>query len=303
MSGTAPDLGVRLAGATPATPAPRRRRRVDLGAVLGVVLVAAVLAMAALAPWLTQHDPTKNNLSRRLMAPPWTAAKSHPDHPLGTDALGRDLLSRILYGSRASLAIGMAATTLAALIGVALGLITGYFGGWIDKVIMRLADIQLAFPGILLALAVLAVLGPSTVNLIIVLALSHWVTFARLVRGEVMALKGRDFVAAARALGASDLRVMFQHLLPNLVTSLTVTFTVSLTRLIIAESSLSFLGFGVQPPTPTWGGMLGDGRSYLARAWWVSTLPGVALLITVMGINLLGDWLRDKFDPRLHRQG
>jgi peptide/nickel transport system permease protein len=278
------------------------RHRIDLGAVLGTILVSLVLAAAILAPLLTPHDPAKTNLSRRLVGPTWTASPTHPEHPLGTDALGRDLFSRILYGSRASLTIGLVATSVAAVVGITLGLVSGYYGGWIDKVLMRLADIQLAFPGILLALAILAVLGPSTVNLVVVLALSHWVTFARLVRGEVLSLKSRDFVLSAVAIGASDLRIMLRQLMPNLVTSLTVIFTVSLTRLIIAESSLSFLGFGVQPPTPTWGGMLGDGRSYLARAWWVSTLPGVALMITVLGINLVGDWLRDKFDPRLRKQ-
>lgn len=275
----------------------------DWGLALGSVFVLLVVFAAAFAPLLARHEPTKTNLGRRLMAPVWTDARSHPEHPLGTDSLGRDLLSRILYGARASLGIGLAATSLAGLVGITSGLLTGYYGGWVDRIIMRVADVQLAFPGILLALAVLAVLGPSTVNLIIVLALSHWVTFARLVRGEVMALKFRDFVTSAMALGASDLRVIMRHLIPNLVTSLTVIFTVSLTRMIIAESSLSFLGFGVQPPTPTWGGMLGDGRGYLARAWWVSTIPGFALLITVLGINLMGDWIRDKFDPRLRRQG
>lgn len=273
------------------------RIRLDIGGTIGIVLTILIVLTALIGPHITPHNPVKSSLADRLQPPVFVGGTAK--YPLGTDPLGRDILSRIIVGSRVSLGIGLLSTTLAILIGLPIGLISGFYRGRIDDVAMRIADIQLAFPAILLALAILAVLGPSTVNLIIVLSLAYWVPFARVVRGEILSLMQNDFIAAAYAIGAKPMRVMLRHLLPNLVSSLTVLYTVSLTRLIIAESSLSFLGFGVQPPTPSWGGMLGAGRDYLAQAWWVATLPGVALLISVLGINLVGDWIRDRLDPRI----
>ena len=291
----------------PSTPNQPHRRpawgrlRLDVPGTIGLLIVLTVLIVAIAGPALAPFDPLKSSLAARNK-PPGFVAPDGAIHVLGTDPLGRDILSRIIAGTRVSLAVGLLATTFAMLFGVAVGLLTGYNRGWLDSLLMRLADIQLAFPAILLALAILAVLGPSTSNLIIVLSLSYWVPFARVIRGDVLGMMNLEYVGAATALGAGSRRVMLRHLLPNLISSLSVLYTVNLTRTILAESSLSFLGFGVQPPTPTWGGMLGAGRGYLADAWWVATFPGIALTITVLGINLVGDWLRDRFDPRLQRK-
>jgi peptide/nickel transport system permease protein len=274
------------------------RLKLDAGGVIGLVITLTVVFVALAAPYIVPHDPLRSNLASR-MHPPVLSLDLGTDHLLGADPLGRDILSRLIVGARVSLSVGILATLLAMLIGIPLGLISGFFGGWLDSLLMRIADVQLAFPAILLALALLAALGPSTTNLILVLSISYWVPFARVIRGETLALRQSDFVSASTAIGAGNLRIMLRHLLPNLVSSITVLSTVNLTRIIIAESSLSFLGLGVQPPLPTWGGMLGAGRGYLADAWWVATFPGLAIMITVLGFNLIGDWLRDRFDPKL----
>ncbi|MBI4277075.1 MAG: ABC transporter permease [Armatimonadetes bacterium] len=271
--------------------------RLDAGGVAGLLLTLLVVGAAIFAPYLMAHDPTLQDLEVRLLPPAWAGGRW--DYPLGTDPLGRDLYSRIVLGARASLVVGLLSVGAAVMVGVPLGLITGFYRGRLDRVVMRIADIQLAFPEVLLALAILAVLGPSNVNLVIVLALSRWVVFARVVRGETLAVRERDYVLAASAMGAGDLRTIARHVVPNILNGVIILASVTLTRVIIAESSLSFLGFGIQPPTPTWGGMISDGRGYLATAWWVSTLPGFALMLAVMGINLLGDAVRDLLDPRL----
>ncbi len=268
-------------------------------ALFGLVVVVGVVTAAVLAPMLSRFDPLEQDISQRLEPPGWKDG-SGLVHLLGTDQLGRDILARIIHGSRIALLVGFAAVAISGLIGLAVGLVSGYVGGRVDDLFMRLADIQLAFPFILLAIAVIGVLGPSLGNIIVVIGVSSWVVYARVVRSEVLSIREREFVQAAIALGGADSRVLVRHVLPNAFTPWLVVATLDMARVIVIESALSFLGLGVQPPTPTWGGMLADGRVYLSTAWWLATFPGVAILITVLGINLLGDGLRDTLDPRLH---
>ena len=267
-------------------------------ALFGMLVVAEVLLTAAFAPVIAPFDPLAQDISQRLREPGWQDAQGHM-HLLGTDHLGRDILARIIYGSRIALLVGLAAVLISGVLGMAIGLISGYFGGRVDDFFMRLADVQLAFPFILLAIAVIGVLGPSLRNIIIVIGVSSWVVYARVVRGEVLSIRERDFVQAAIALGSRDAQVLVRHVLPNTFTPWLVVATLDMARVIVIESALSFLGLGVQPPTPTWGGMLADGRVYLSTAWWLATFPGLAILVTVLGINLFGDGLRDTLDPRL----
>jgi peptide/nickel transport system permease protein len=275
--------------------APRRavRRLQPTGSgLVGLVVVLIVFLGAAFAPLVAPHDPVVQTLAKRL-TPPLVDAT----YPLGTDALGRDMLSRLLYGARLSLLVGLASVLLAGSLGVGLGLLAGYHGGWLDALIMRVADIQLSVPFLVLAIAVVSVLGAGLTNVVLILALTSWVTYGRLIRAEVLTLRHRDFVDAARLLGASDMRVLASHILPNVAASIIVVATLEVARMILAEASLSFLGLGVQPPDPAWGTMVADGRELLGISWWVSTLPGLAILITLLGINSVGDWLRDVLDP------
>ncbi|MEJ8543698.1 ABC transporter permease [Brevibacillus borstelensis] len=265
---------------------------------IGLLIVIVVVFMAISASWIAPHDPAKTQAAQRLKPPMWMEGGS-PANPLGTDNLGRDVLSRIIYGSQVSLLVGVCAVAVAGAIGVVLGLVSGYFGGLVDNLIMRTVDSFLAIPNILFMLVILTVLGPSLPTLILVLGFTNWVKYARIIRGEVLSVKERDFVRAARTVGASDGRIIFTHILPNVISSFIVVSTLSVATTIIAEASLSFLGLGIQPPTVSWGGMLSDGRQYLATSWWVATFPGVAITITVLGIMFLGDWLRDILDPRM----
>ena len=267
-------------------------------ALFGMLVMLGVLLAALLAPLVSPFDPLEQDIGQRLREPGWQDAQGHL-HPLGTDHLGRDILSRIVFGSRIALMVGLAAVAISGLLGMFIGLIAGYFGGRVDDFLMRLADIQLAFPFILLAIAVIGVLGPSLRNIIVVIGVSSWVVYARVVRGEVLSIREREYVQAAIALGSQHWRVLRHHVLPNTFTPWLVVATLDMARVIVIESALSFLGLGVQPPTPTWGGMLADGRVYLSTAWWLATFPGLAILITVLGINLFGDGLRDTLDPRL----
>jgi peptide/nickel transport system permease protein len=267
-------------------------------ALFGMLVVLGVLLAAAFAPLVAPFDPLEQDIGQRLREPGWQDAQGRV-HPLGTDHLGRDILSRIVFGSRIALVVGLAAVVISGLLGMLIGLLAGYFGGRVDDFLMRLADIQLAFPFILLAIAVIGVLGPSLRNIIIVIGVSSWVVYARVVRGEVLSIREREYVQAAIALGSQHWRVLRHHVLPNTLTPWLVVATLDMARVIVIESALSFLGLGVQPPTPTWGGMLADGRVYLSTAWWLATFPGLAILITVLGINLFGDGLRDTLDPRL----
>jgi peptide/nickel transport system permease protein len=271
------------------------RRRTALA---GLIVVLAVGLAAALAPAVTPFDPLEQDISKRLR-PPGSRDEAGRMHPLGTDQLGRDILARVVYGSRIAMLVGLAAVAISGVAGLAIGLASGYLGGRIDDLFMRLGDVQLAFPFILLAIAVIGVLGPSLPNIVIVIGVSSWVVYARVVRSEVLSIREREFVQAAHALGGRRGRILFRHILPNALTPWLVVATLDMARVIVIESALSFLGLGVQPPTPTWGGMLADGRVYLATAWWLATFPGIAILVTVLGINLLGDGLRDALDPRL----
>lgn len=269
-------------------------------AVLGLAVVLVATALALLAPAVSPADPIKNSLLDRLTPPMWAAGGS-ARFPLGTDTLGRDVASRLLYGARVSLAVGFSAVVIAGAIGVALGLVAGYYRGRVDDVLMRLGDVQLAFPVLVLAVAVLAVLGASLFNVVLVLGVTGWITYARIVRGETLSLAQRDFVEAARALGAGDAYIVRRHLLPNVLPPIIVVATFSVARVIIAEASLSFLGVGIPAPEPSWGSMLDEGRNYITTAWWLALFPGLAILVLVLGINLVGDWLRDVLDPRMER--
>lgn len=274
----------------------RRFARSPAAAVgLGIVVVA--LALVALAPVLAPMDPTDQDVTERLLGP--LTVSDRGLHLLGTDALGRDIASRIMVGARVSVLIGVASVVVAGTLGVLLGLASGYAGGRWDAVIMRVADVQLALPFLVLALALVAAVGPSLVNLIAVLGVTGWVLYARVVRSETLSLREREFVVAARAVGATGARIVLRHIFPNVTSAVIVVATLQVARMILFEASLSFLGVGVPPPTPTWGAMISDGRAYISVAWWVSTLPGIALFLTVLGVTLVGDRLRDVLDPRV----
>ena len=264
--------------------------------VLGLVIVLGVSAAAIFADFVAPHDPYDQEVVNRLTPPLW-AAKGSPQHVLGTDPVGRDVLSRLIHGGRISLATGVAAVLIAAIIGVTLGLIGGYYGGKLDSVINSLVNVMMAFPFMLLALTAVAVMGPSFRNLVIVLGVTGWPIYTRVVRAETYHLKALDFVVSAHAMGFSNLRIITRHVLPNLINTIIVTSSLEVARMIIQESFLSFLGLGVQPPTPSWGGMLGEGRTYMLTHPWLATFPGIAIFVTTLGINLLGDGLRDLLDP------
>lgn len=264
------------------------------------LMLLGLIVTALLAPQVAPHNPIRERLIDRLLPPAW-AEDGEWRYLLGTDHLGRDLVSRIVYGSRVSLVVGFAAVVIGGALGIALGVTAGFLGGRTDEVIMALADMQLAFPTILLAIAIIAVLGPSFINLVIVIGISGWVTYARIARGQVLSVREKEFIEAIRAQGGSRFRIVWRHILPNILSPLIVVATLDLARTIILESTLSFLGLGIQPPTPSWGGMLSDGREYLLSAWWIATFPGVALMLTALSFNRLGDWIRDLTDPRLRR--
>lgn len=259
--------------------------------VIGAVLVLAIIIMAILAPWIAPHDPTQSVLSLRLQAP-------QPGYLLGTDALGQDILSRLMVGSRVSLLISFSVVILTAIIGTALGIVAGFFGGVVDTIIMRLSDIQVSIPPMILAVAVMAVLGNTTFNLIAVLVFTRWVQYARVVRGNVMMLRNKEFISASKVLGSSKVRIMFTQILPNVLTSLIIVASQEFGRTILTESSLSFLGLGVPPPAPSWGVMIAEGREYLSTSPWVVIAPGIALMIAVLAFNFLGDGVRDVLDPK-----
>jgi peptide/nickel transport system permease protein len=244
------------------------------------------------------HNPVRERLLDRLLPPVW-AQDGDWQYFLGTDHLGRDVVSRMIYGSRVSLVVGFAAMVVGSALGIVLGVSAGYAGQRLDEVIMAVADIQLALPTILLAITMIAVLGPSFTNLVVVIGISGWVTYARIARAQVLSVREKEFVEASRAQGGGPLRIVCRHILPNILSPLIVVATLDLARTIILESTLSFLGLGIQPPTPSWGGMLSDGREYLLSAWWIATFPGLALMLTALSFNRLGDWVRDLTDPRL----
>ena len=269
-----------------------RVKRMRLAA-LGALMLAIAILMALSAPVLAPHDPAAVSLVDRLR-PPLASG-----HFFGTDALGQDVLSRVIFGARVSLVVGFSAVAISGVIGITLGLLSGFFGGWLDTLLMRVADIQLAFPTIILYVAVMAVLGPGLEKLIAVIGVVGWVQYARVERAMTLSLREQEFVQAARVLGASSWWIMLRHILPNTLGPLTVVASFGLASTIVIEASLSFLGLGVPPSVASWGSMLADGRDYLRAAWWVATFPGLALTLCVLAVNLLGDWLRDEFDPLL----
>jgi len=275
-----------------------RARRRPWVAWVAIGFVAMLALVAAAAPLLAPHDPVRQSLRVRLVAPTLEASDGRA-RVFGTDHLGRDILSRVIWGARVSLLIGFAAVVVGSLVGAALGIVAGYRGGWADTVIMTVADAQLAFPFILLAIGIIAVLGPSFPTLVVVVGLSGWVGYARVLRAQVLALRSREFIDAIHALGGSVGRIVVKHLLPNVASSLIVIATLELARAIVLEATLSFLGLGIQPPTPSWGGMIHEGREYLDSAWWISTIPGLVLMSTSLVVSRLGDWLRDVLDPTL----
>jgi len=266
-------------------------------AAIGLVIVVAIVTAAAFAPWIAPHDPVQQRLLGRLRPP------GAPAHPLGTDNFGRDVLSRLLFGSRISILVGVVSVAIAAGVGILFGLLGGYYGGVLDQWLMRLIDILIAFPVVLLAIAIVAFLGGGLLNLMLAVGISSVPPFARLVRSEVISQRGRDYVEAARALGAGHGRLMGRHILPNSMSAIVVLSTLRISTAILTESSLSFLGLGVGPPTPTWGNMVAEGTKFLQTAPWISIVPGAAIMLMVLAFNLFGDGLRDALDPRLKGEG
>jgi peptide/nickel transport system permease protein len=277
--------------------APRRRRAIPWTIVLPAIPVLIAVALALLAPWVAPQSPVSGNLEARLKPPAWQDG-AVVGRLLGTDLLGRDVLSRLVWGARVSLLIALAATAIGAVVGSAIGLVAGFHRGAVDAVVTKFIDVQLAFPFVLLAIAVTAVAGPSVPVLVVVLAIGAWVGHARIVRGLVLSLRERDYVQAARALGARAPRIVVRHLLPEVLSTIVVLATFDVGRIIILESTLSFLGLGVQPPTPSWGSDLRDAAVYVRQAWWTAAFPGLAIMAVVLAVNLLGDGLRDWLDPR-----
>jgi len=265
-----------------------------------IVIIAAMVFVAVFAPLLTPHSPIEQSLPDRLLPPAWQEGGT-PKYPLGTDMFGRDLLTRLFYGARVSLVVSAAALLAGGGVGLIIGLLSGYVGGRLDSVLMRAVDATLAFPTILFALLLAVTMGQGLRTLVIAVSLILWARFARVVRGEVLAIKARDFIALAQVRGCSHVRIMLVHILPNVLNTFMVLLTLHMGFVIIVEASLSFLGAGIPPPTPSWGQMVAEGRGRLASAWWVSTFPGVAITLVVLAFNLFGDWLRDRLDPKLRQ--
>jgi len=269
-----------------------KRFRTNKLALAGAFIVLLLFVVALFAHWLSPYDPGQIDVQQVLQDPTWK-------HPFGTDPLGRDVFSRMIYGSRISLMVGFVAVGISTLIGIFLGALAGYYGRWVDNLIMRFVDVMLCFPTFFLILAVIALLEPNIWNIMVVIGITGWMGVARLVRAEFLSLKERDFTAAEKALGAKDFRIIFRHILPNALAPVLVSATLGVAGAILTESALSFLGIGVQPPTPSWGNILTAGKDNIEIAWWLSLYPGMAILITVVGYNLLGEGVRDSIDPRL----
>ena len=276
----------------------QRLRKISLTGLIGIVLIMIIVTLAIAAPLIAPHDPNFQSLTSRLKPPGWSNADGTV-YLLGTDQLGRDILSRIIYGSRISISVGFVCVLFSSMFGTVLGLLAGFFRGAVETIIMRAVDLIMSLPFILLALSVIGITGPGLKNLIVVIVFTNWARYARVQFGQVLSYSQREFVQAAEALGGSNRRILFRHLLPNVLPTTVVLATLDLGFIILLESGLSFLGLGVPPSIPTWGNMLAEGRAYLSTAWWLGTFPGFAIMFTVLGFNLLGDWVRDKMDPTL----
>lgn len=272
--------------------------------IIAIFMLSILIFLTFFGPAIAPKDPNRQTLVERLMPPLHVNAKGQSDYLLGSDAMGRDVLSRIIYGARVSLLVGLAAVFIGGVLGTTLGIIAGYYGGYIDDFIMRIADIQLAFPFILLTIMVLVVLGPGVINLVVVLGISQWVTYARIARGQTISVHSKEYVEAARSMGASSFEIITRAILPNIVSPLIVIASFNVASVILAEASLSYLGLGVPEDVPTWGKILAESRDQLlAGKWWLAVFPGIAIMLTVLSLNILGDWLRDFLDPRLRGRG
>jgi peptide/nickel transport system permease protein len=284
----------------------KKRRGVSLylsrnpAAIIGLALMVGFVLLAIFAPWIAPAGFDDQNLRARALPPAWATDGSWA-HPLGTDQLGRDILSRIVYGTRVSLGLAAGSIVIAGVVGVTVGLLAGYFGGAIDSIMMRLTDIQLSLPYLLFAIGILAIMGPSIPNLALVMVINSWAAYARLIRVSTLSVREREYVTAASSLGAGDLRIIMKHVLPNVLAPAVIITSFRFAELIILEASLSFLGLGVQPPLPSWGGMLGEGREYFTTAWWLTTFPGIAIMLAALSANMLGDSIRDFLDPQLRK--
>jgi len=265
-----------------------------------VIIIVTMLFIAVFAPWLAPHSPIEQTLANKLLPPFWQEG-GIMTHPLGTDEFGRDVLSRLLYGARVSMTVSALALLVGGGVGLVIGIVSGYVGGRVDGVLMRLVDAALAFPAILFALLLAVTMGQGLRTIVIAISLLLWATFARVVRGEVLSIKQRDYIALARVHGCSPLRIMVTHVLPNVINTFTVLLTLYIGVVIVAEASLSFLGAGIPPPTPSWGLMVAEGRGKITSAWWLSLIPGIAITLVVLSFNLFGDWLRDRLDPKLRQ--
>lgn len=273
----------------------------NLKGIIGGVLLFGIVAGALFGPLVYRIYPNETNVLIRLKSP--TLFNGSQEYPLGTDQLGRDILSRLMHGARMSLLVSVTAVSISLALGVTLGMLSGYYGGWFDNLLMRIGDVQLSIPFLVLAVSVVAVLGPSLMNVVLILGVTGWVQFGRIVRAETMNIKEREFILSAKALGAGDVRILFIHIFPGIIPTTIVLATFQFALLIIVESSLSFLGLGVPPPAASWGSMINDGKAYIQMAWWLSTIPGIMITLLVLGANLFGDWLRDRLDPHLQQQG
>ena len=312
MANNTPDQGEAIVQATNANATSYRRKEMwraleslvtSRWALVGMLILFIVTFVAIFGPQLAPFDPNRQNIMMRLLEP-GEAGAGDLTYWLGSDQLGRDVFSRLLYGARVSLLVGVAAIAVGGTIGIIAGLVSGYYGGWIDDVIMRLGDIQLAFPFILLAIMFLVVLGPGLVNIILVLGIGQWITYARSVRAQTLSLREKEYVEAARAMGDSTFSILFRTILPNIIAPLTVIASFNVAGVILSEAALSFLGLGVPPDVPTWGSMLSESRDHLlSNKWWMSLFPGLAIIFTVLAFNIIGDWLRDFLDPRLKENG
>ena len=291
-------MSVPALASTGAVDAPRRDRRWPPSIPLAIVSILIVCALGA--PVLAPRSPVEGSLGERLI-PPMGMEGWKAEHPLGTDRHGRDVLSRLVYGARISLSVSVVGILLTGTLGSLIGLVAGFYGGWTEALLMRLVDVSLSLPGILIAVLLSVAFEPSFTNVIIVVIFLLWPSYARLTRGETLGLKQQDFVALARTAGCSNGTIMFRHIVPNLIPSILVLATLHVGYVIVLEAALSFLGVGIPPPTPSWGVMVADGRGLIERAWWVSILPGIAILVTVLSLNMLGDWVRDRLDPKLRQ--